>query len=95
MKRQDPPNVESSMLEASTMQAGTDTHRNTRGWLVRSRRTLVPARCSLVDVARLILDGELGSEDEISAGDGSWARMSDVFEPEGLGLTLRALGHVA
>ena len=49
---------------------------------------------SLVDMARLILDGEITREAEISSGDGHWRRMSDVIEPEGFGETLRALGHL-
>jgi len=48
----------------------------------------------LVDVAQRILDGHLSNDDEISTGDGRWTRMSDVFEPQGLGVALRALGHV-
>jgi hypothetical protein len=49
---------------------------------------------SLVDMAKLILDGEITREDEISSGDGHWRRMCDVIEPEGFGVTLRALGHL-
>jgi hypothetical protein len=61
---------------------------------VRSHDGATEERGSLVDVAQLILDGHLCRDDEISTGDGRWTRMSDVFEPEGLGVALRALGHV-
>ena len=70
------------------------THRRTRNWSVRTSRGSVHQLTSLVDMARLILDGEVTKDDEISAGDGSWARMADVFEPEGFGITLQALGHL-
>jgi hypothetical protein len=45
-------------------------------------------------MARLILDGEITHDDEIRAGNGRWVRVTDVFEPEAFGLTLRALGHL-
>lgn len=72
----------------------SDAHRSTRGWLVRARHSDTAELCSLVDVAQRILDGHLSNDDEISTGDGRWTRMSDVFEPQGLGVALRALGHV-
>ena len=69
-------------------------HPHTSSWAVRREGERVRDRCSLVDMARLILDGEITRDDEISAGDGRWMRVTDVIEPEAFGLTLLALGHL-
>lgn len=71
-----------------------DVHRRTPSWSVRAPSGSVRELRSLVDMARLILDGEITREAEISSGDGHWRRMADVIEPEGFGETLRALGHL-
>lgn len=70
------------------------THERTPSWSVRAPCGDVRELRSLVDMARLILDGEITSEAEISSGDGHWRRMADVIEPQGFGLTLLALGHL-
>lgn len=69
-------------------------HPHTSSWAVRQQGSGVRELRSLVDMARLILDGEITIDDEISAGDGRWVRMIDVIEPEAFGLTLLALGHL-
>jgi len=69
-------------------------HRHTSSWAIRREGHRVRERCSLVDMARLILDGEITREDEISAGDGRWVRVTDVIEPETFGHALRALGYL-
>ena len=68
-------------------------HRPTSSWELRQEGG-VRELTSLVDMARLILDGEITSSDEIRAGDGRWVRVTDVIEPEAFGLTLLALGHL-
>lgn len=70
------------------------THRRTRRWSVRAPSGNVRELRSLVDMARLILDGEITSEAEISSGDGLWRRVSDVIETNHFGRTLQALGHL-
>ena len=77
------------------------THRCPTNWSVRAphgdARALPSSRSVVVlaELARLILEGEITSDCEISAGDGSWRCLADVVEPESLGVALRALGHVA
>lgn len=71
------------------------SYRHGRSWSVRASCGETRALSSLVELGRLILRGEIAGDDEISAGDGSWRRVADVIEPESLGLTLQALGHVA
>lgn len=70
------------------------SHRRTPNWSVRAPCGDIRELRSLLDMAKLLLDGEITSEAEISSGDGHWRRMADVIEPEGFGQTLRALGHL-
>lgn len=65
-----------------------------RRWMVRTEAGDVRNVHSLTHMALLLLEGKLGANPEVSAGDGGWVRLSRIVDTQGLAATLEALGHL-
>lgn len=70
------------------------TRRRPCQWTVRNAVGDTQNLTSLTHMARMILEGHMSSDDEISSGDGHWKRVADILDPQGLTVTLQALGHL-
>ena len=71
------------------------TRRRPYHWTVRNADGELQKLTSLTEMARLILEGQMSSDDEISSGDGQWKRVADILDTRALTVTLAALGHLA
>ena len=72
-------------------------HTNTytdNSWQIRDPRGQVTTLPSLIHIAGALRHGTLNAEHEICRRSGTWKRLGDIFDVEGLLGTLSSLGHL-
>ena len=69
--------------------------KSTRPWCVRFADGAELQVASLLQLGRMVNNGLIEPDAEISRSNGSWSRIADVIDLRAFGATLVALGHLA